>query len=257
MKEEHDAFDTQPALTSVMDVDVDVDVDHAPRLPHFIPDHEPDSLPRISPETMADVLDSKYDSQYDQIKIIDCRFEYEYNGGHIEHAINFNDKQLLATELFTDPPTCSTLLIFHCEYSVHRAPLTAKFVRGWDRKANAARYPRLTFPEMYILDGGYSQFFARHRAKCFPQSYVEMNDQRHELACERGMAKVKQQRQRLFRNQTFAFGQGAAAHDNEVDDSPTALGRVAGAARSHSTYDVGPAFAEGIGQSFQRRMASY
>jgi len=252
MKEEQEAFEPQPALASVMDMDVDEDQDL--KLPYFTPDHEPDSLPRITQETMANVLESKYDKHYDQIRIIDCRFEYEYNGGHIESAVNFNDKQLLANELFTNPPTSSTLIIFHCEYSVHRAPLTAKFIRGYDRTENAASYPRLTYPEMYILDGGYSKFFAGYRSKCFPQNYVEMNDQRHEQACERGMAKVKQQRQKLFRNQTFAFGQNGS---DDMQDSPTGQGRNIMGARSQSTFNVGIDLAEGIGQSFQRRMASY
>lgn len=231
---------------------MDVDQDHVLRLPHFIPDHEPDSLPRISQDTMAAVLDHKYSSEFDQVMIVDCRFEYEYSGGHVEGAVNFNDKQLLVNELFNNPKlTSSTLLILHCEYSVHRAPLTAKFIRNHDRNVNAVNYPRLSYPELYILDGGYSKFFACHRSKCYPQNYVEMNDERHEQACERGMAKVKQ-RQKLFRNQTFAFGEN---HDS-MDDSPTAQSRGLGP-RSRSTFTVGEDIGEGLGQAFQRRMASY
>lgn len=248
MKEEQDTFEPQPSLASVMDVDVE----HAPRLPHFVPDDEPDSLPRISQETMLDVLNSKYNGSYENIVVVDCRFEYEYNGGHIETAVNFNDKQQLANQLFASTDPSSTLLIFHCEYSVHRAPMTAKFIRSHDRHVNASQYPRLTYPELYILDGGYSKFFSQHRSKCYPENYVEMNDHRHEQACEQGMAKVKQQRQKLFRHQTFAFGQG---HD-DLDDSPTAAGRNMGS-RSRSTFDVGNNIAAGIGQSFARRMASY
>ncbi|KAK4613373.1 M-phase inducer phosphatase [Fulvia fulva] len=247
MKEEQDTFESQPSLLSSV---MDVEQEHSPKLPHFVPD-EPDSLPRISQETMIDVLDSKYTDQYDRIVVVDCRFEYEYEGGHIDSAVNFNDKQQLATELFCENVPANTLLIFHCEYSVHRAPLTAKFIRSHDRTVNAANYPNLTYPEMYILDGGYSKFFSEHPSKCFPQNYVEMNDQRHEQACERGMAKVKNQRQKLFRNQTFAFGQ-----NDDMEDSPTALGRTLGP-RSQSTFAVGADIAEGIGQSFQRRMASY
>lgn len=250
MKEEQqETFEHQPTLSSIMDVDQD----HTQKLPHFVPDDEPDSLPRISQDTMVDVLNNKYRDQYDNVVVVDCRFEYEYNGGHIESAVNFNDKQLLANELFNKPVSSSTLLILHCEYSVHRAPLTAKFIRNHDRNVNAANYPRLTFPEMYILDGGYSNFFEKHRSKCFPQNYVEMNDQRHEQACERGMAKVKQ-RQKLFRNQTFAFGQ----HDEMmIEDSPTApQGRILNS-RSQSTFEVGANIAEGIGQTYTRRMASY
>lgn len=247
MKEEQDMFEPQPSLASVMDVDQD----NTPKLPHFVPDGEPDSLPRITRDTMADVLNSKYNHNYERILVVDCRFEYEYSGGHIENAVNFNDKQQLTNELFSCNTPGSTLLILHCEYSVHRAPLTAKYIRNHDRTVNAEQYPRLSYPEMYILEGGYSNFFAQHRSKCYPQNYVEMNDQRHEKACEAGMAKVKH-RQKLFRAQTFAFGQ---SHD-DMSDSPTGQGRSMGS-RCHSTFDVGHNLAEGLGQSFARRMASY
>ncbi len=180
MKEEQDTFEPQPSLASVMDVDQD---HHTPKLPCFIPDEEPDSLPRISQDTMVDILNSKYNFEYDRILVVDCRFEYEYNGGHIENAVNFNDKQHLTHELFnnssSEASSRPTLLILHCEYSVHRAPLTAKHIRNHDRNVNAVNYPKLSYPELYILDGGYSKFFASHRSKCYPQNYVEMNDERH------------------------------------------------------------------------------
>ncbi|GIZ48620.1 hypothetical protein CKM354_001167200 [Cercospora kikuchii] len=250
MKEEQETFDPSSSLSSVMDIEQEP----THKLPYFVPDDEPEGLPRITQETMLDVLAQKHSDKYERILIVDCRFEYEYEGGHIESAVNFNDKQHLASELFSpNVPSGNTLLIFHCEYSVHRAPLTAKFIRGHDRTVNAANYPHLTYPEMYILDGGYSKFFAENPSKCFPQNYVEMNDHRHEMACERGMAKVKQQpRQKLFRNQTFAFG----TTSDDMDDSPTALGRTLGP-RSQSTFAVGADIAEGIGMSYQRRMASY
>ena len=250
MREEQDTYEPQSGLASVMDVDQECE----PQLPHFVSSDEPDGLPRITQETLLDVLDNRYSAHYDQVKIIDCRFEYEYNGGHIENAINRNDKQQLAQELFNAAASPSTLLVFHCEYSVHRAPLTAKFIRSHDRSVNVANYPGLTYPNVYILDGGYSKFFANHRSKCFPQNYVEMNDQRHEQACERGMAKVKGQgRQKLFRAQTFAFGQNT--HDG-MEDSPTAQGRTMGA-RSQSTFTMSVDLSEGLGQSFARRIASY
>ena len=97
----------------------------------------------------------------------------------------------------------------------------AKHVRGKDRAANAHQYPNLSYPEVYILDGGYSAFFAHYKARCLPQSYVEMGDKNHENACERGMGRVKQQRSKLSRAQTFAFGQ----HNQTMDESPTALTR--------------------------------
>ena len=120
MKQEKAAF-TSVSLDSIMDID------DPPRLqlPHFNSDEE--SLPRISKDTMVDVLDGKYSQSYDRSIIVDCRFEYEYEGGHIEGAINVNDKEKLATQLFVELPSENTLLIFHCEYSAHRAPIMYVF----------------------------------------------------------------------------------------------------------------------------------
>ena len=100
---------------------MDIDDTHQLRLPHFYPGEE--SIPRITKHTMVDVLDGKYGHYYDQSLVIDCRFEYEYKGGHIDGAINFNNKEELASKLFEPSARPNTLLILHCEYSAHRAPI--------------------------------------------------------------------------------------------------------------------------------------
>lgn len=198
---------------------MDVDELHQPTLPHFFQEGQPDSIPRITKETLLEVLDGSYDRHYDQRMIIDCRFEYEFEGGHIDGAVNYNDKELLTSHLFEASFPGKTLLIFHCEYSAHRAPIMARHVRKQDRATNAEQYPKLTYPEVYILDGGYSKFFTQHRSRCFPQNYVEMDAKEHANTCEREMGRLRQGRTKLSRAQTFAFGQG------QIDDSPTAQGR--------------------------------
>lgn len=125
----------------------------------------------------------------------------------------------------------------------------AKFVRHEDRKLNCHRYPLLTYPEVYILDGGYSSFYESHRTRCFPQNYLRMDAKEHENACERGMNKLRQ-RSKLNRAQTFAFGQQSC----QMEDSPTAVGRSKSGGvitlRDDSSFNVGR-----IGAT--RRMASY
>jgi M-phase inducer tyrosine phosphatase len=81
-----------------------------------------DLIPRVTRETFLDVTSGKHDVDGKKIVIIDCRFEYEYAGGHIQDAINFNDKELLAKRLFDDAAESGMTLIFHCEYSQFRAP---------------------------------------------------------------------------------------------------------------------------------------
>ncbi|KAL8968067.1 MAG: hypothetical protein Q9183_002639 [Haloplaca sp. 2 TL-2023] len=219
------------------------------QLPHFFANEE--SVPRIAKETMIDVLNGKHQSSYDKSMIVDCRFEYEFEGGHIDGAINVNSKEELATKLFEPASSSRTLLIFHCEYSAHRAPIMAKFLRQRDRATNAHRYPLLTYPEVYILDGGYSSFFHEHRYRCSPQNYVEMGAKEHASACERGLGRIKQQRIKLCRAQTFAFGQ----HEETVEDSPTACGRQSNALSLGMDISMDHSFE--AKRMLSRRMATY
>lgn len=244
---ERDTYE-HPVPVSTLQSVKDIDSPYQPKLPHFKPD-EPDSLPRIQQDTLINVLNGDYSSHYSKVTVVDCRFEYEYKGGHIEGAVNYNDKDLLASDLFADAAASNTLLILHCEYSVHRAPRMAKAIRNRDRAVNAHQYPKLSYPEMYILDGGYSKFFEQYRTKCFPQNYVEMEHKDHEQACERGMGKLKQ-RQKLSRAQTFAFGQQSC----QMEDSPTGMARAA--SRSYSNFEYGADFSSPMARHTVRRLVT-
>jgi M-phase inducer tyrosine phosphatase len=235
---------TATALQAVMDIDEL----HQPVLPHFFQEGQPDSIPRISKDTLVNILEGKYDLSYTKRMIIDCRFEYEYEGGHITGAVNYNDKEMLTTQLFEDNAPGKTLLVFHCEYSAHRAPIMARHVRQQDRATNAEQYPKLTYPEVYILDGGYSGFFTEFRDRCFPQNYVEMDDKNHIFTCEREMGKLRQNRGKLGRAQTFAFG------SQGLDDSPTATNR---ACRANDTMMLDSSPISSNNRVHARRMASY
>ncbi len=263
-------------LASVMDTDESAP--YEPALPHFFPEGQSDSIPRINRATLLRVLDGQFNNAFQNKLIIDCRFEYEYNGGHINEAINYNDKDLLARQLFQSPMEGHTLIVLHCEYSAHRAPLMARHIRAEDRAANVEHYPQLTYPELYILDGGYSGFFGEHPCRCYPQAYVEMDAAEHVFACERGMGRLKQTRKGgLHRAQTFAFGQrdqrdqrenaasGAADNTdaqrpfyqfNEVS-SPTAPGRQSTSQASSPSMMMGASPILGCDRRHARRMASY
>jgi len=236
---------------------MDIDELHQPILPHFFQEGQPDSIPRITRDTLVDILDGKFDEHFDQRVIIDCRFEYEFQGGHIDGAVNYNDKDSLSSSLFEPVHSGRTLLILHCEYSAHRAPMMARHVRKQDRDSNIEQYPKLSYPEVYILEGGYSAFYSLHRDRCFPQNYVEMDDKEHAYTCEREMGRLQQRRSKLNRAHTFAFGEGG------IDDSPTAPSR----SKSHGhdltslgcdlmmTGTTSPMM--GYDRGYARRMVSY
>lgn len=49
--------------------------------------------------------------------------------------------------------------------------------RSLDRHhAGVARYPRVHYPEMYLLHGGYSTFYRAHPHLCEPRAYRRMDD---------------------------------------------------------------------------------
>ena len=78
-----------------------------------------------------------------------------------------------------------------------------------------------------------------------------MDAKEHANACERGLGRIKQQRGKLSRAQTFAFGQ----HGEQMDDSPTASGRQCNSAMS----GMGIAAHDGSisGRMQSRRMVSF
>lgn len=135
-------------------------------------------LKYISPETMVALLTGKFSHIVEKFVIVDCRYPYEYEGGHIKNAVNLPLERDAETFLLQRPiMPCSLdkriILIFHCEFSSERGPRMCRFIRERDRAAND--YPSLYYPEMYILKGGYKEFFPQHPNFCEPQDYRPMN----------------------------------------------------------------------------------
>lgn len=132
-----------------------------------------EDVSRISGETMVKLLENAQEFQgpnkLDHFLIIDCRYEYEYQGGHIHGAINLNKKAsiekffLMNHSLSANRRVC---LIFHCEFSHNRGPKTYRYFRSLDRLLNTANYPMLSFPEIYVLEGGYKNFVHTYPQYC-------------------------------------------------------------------------------------------
>ncbi|XP_003788091.1 M-phase inducer phosphatase 2 isoform X2 [Otolemur garnettii] len=135
-------------------------------------------LKYISPETMVALLMGKFSNIVEKFVIVDCRYPYEYEGGHIKNAVNLPLERDAEAFLLQSPIVpCSldkrVIVIFHCEFSSERGPRMCRFIRERDRAAND--YPSLYYPEMYILKGGYKEFFPQHPNFCEPQDYRPMN----------------------------------------------------------------------------------
>ncbi|EGW31314.1 uncharacterized protein SPAPADRAFT_61885 [Spathaspora passalidarum NRRL Y-27907] len=163
-----------------------------------------DSLPRIDADQLYHILHGSHKSEFDECIIIDCRFDYEFEGGHIIGAINLSTKQELETKFLSSmsPSNIKRLIVFHCEFSVFRGPIMARHLRKCDRMANSELYPYLTYPDIVILESGYKGFFMKYPYLCHPQGYVEMKDLNHESNCADQLHKVRQD-SKLVRAKSF------------------------------------------------------
>ncbi|XP_067657712.1 M-phase inducer phosphatase-like [Haliotis asinina] len=134
-------------------------------------------LKSVSASTVSQLLAGKYEDAISGYQIIDCRYPYEYEGGHIEGALNLFTEALITDLLSNGRGRQSTernILIFHCEFSSERGPKLLRHLRSLDRKLNSDRYPFLFHPEVYLLDGGYKAFYEQHQDQCQPQTYRPM-----------------------------------------------------------------------------------
>ncbi|KAI3570676.1 hypothetical protein IWW34DRAFT_812273 [Fusarium oxysporum f. sp. albedinis] len=113
-----------------------------------IPANSSDNIWRITKETLVGCMDGQFDQYFDHMIIIDCRFRYEYNGGHIDGAISLAPRSgsLVDTNLLDDliPSKSHQMRTVICFYY-----------------------------------GGYSSFFQSHPNRCVPQEYVRMTDNTH------------------------------------------------------------------------------
>jgi len=168
------------------------------------------SLRSITCDTLAQVLEGEYSSTIRSCRVVDVRYKFEYEGGHIRGAENWQhgeDTEFLAAflpehPLSKAPPAYDSatyeesssglrdILVFHCEFSSQRGPDFYKKLRERDRQLNKDVYPALHFPECYLLHLGYKEFWRNYPSLC-TGSYTEMVDPRHESDLRRMRAKSK------------------------------------------------------------------
>ena len=132
----------------------------------------------IAPHTIKSLLHKSHQLDDTKLLIVDCRYPYEFNGGHIQGAINLYTKEAIHEQLIQTSSlyhTGRTIIVFHCEFSSERGPKMCRFLREQDRSAHRDSYPQLYYPEIYVMHGGYKAFYEQcGAAMCEPQAYRPM-----------------------------------------------------------------------------------
>jgi hypothetical protein len=162
--------------------------------PEFVPDddcplsgaafglRDPNPFPAIDPCELRFLMANFKSLGYDLLLIVDARFEYEYHGGHIRSSKNIRSFADMK-DFYDDFRGCDACVVFHCEFSRHRGPTLMGGFREHDRRINLKQYPKLDFPDVRLLEGGYCRFHAECPDLC-DGGYVAMHDRAFALSGE-------------------------------------------------------------------------
>lgn len=139
-------------------------------------------LTYISYSTLQNLLSGNYAPMIAAYQVIDCRYPFEFEGGHIRGAVNLYKKRFVK-ELFRevikvkrkyDPSEGREVIIFHCEFSSKRGPRLARFWHTMEHQYISRQYKKINFPEVYVLYGGYKEFYEHCKEFCEPNEYRPM-----------------------------------------------------------------------------------
>lgn len=137
------------------------------------PDRIETDLMYISCHSLAELIRGEFNNDVEQYLIVDCRTPAGYAAGHIQGAINMHTEEQVENEFIhaenkkyanVSSSDKRIILIFHSESWEDRGPKMYRHLRYHDRCNNP--YPTLDYPEMYLLLGGYEEFFDNYKDLC-------------------------------------------------------------------------------------------
>jgi rhodanese-related sulfurtransferase len=159
----------------------------------------PQGLYAISPETVVRLIlgmpvfsDGRANPPH---VILDSRFAFEFEAGHLKGARRVDSVEQIKEQFFPgtqqfDNPLC---VIVHCEFSQARGPRTVRVFRQHDRQmVGIANYPRLYYPNVFLLEGGFKGFWeGGYDRACIDGSYRPMADPHFAEECRQAMTQYR------------------------------------------------------------------
>jgi M-phase inducer tyrosine phosphatase len=111
------------------------------------------------------MLKGEYDGYMSNLYVVDCRYDYEFQYGHVRGALHANCPEELR-DLFFSSIDKQSYVVFHCELSCDRGPKMAEMLREMDRTVNSVRNRGLYYRNVFVMDGGYREFHRRFPKEC-------------------------------------------------------------------------------------------
>jgi M-phase inducer tyrosine phosphatase len=160
---------------------------------------------------------------------------HHHPGGHIKNAMNLNSPYQLEHRYFSSAnlsANARVCILFHCEYSQQRGPNLCGLMRELDRKINLENYPRLFYPQIYVISGGFKEFHQKYPELCSPAEYVPMTDERYTEVCAQSMSQFRKDLS-TFRNRLKSRFNN---HSNKAVSTPysSEAGASTGSSRSRA-----------------------
>ena len=84
------------------------------------------------------------------------------------------------------------------------SPSSAKHLRSRDRAMNNHVYPKIHYPEVYVLEGGYCEYFKHSGDRCEPPAYVTMDDPNHAHSRKEDLDQFR--KAKFGRTKSYAYG---------------------------------------------------
>src|ERR1700737_4754344 len=68
-------------------------------------------------------------------------------------------------------------------------------------------YPKIHYPEVYILEGGYCSYFKQSAGRCQPSAYITMDDPNYASSRREDLDQFR--KAKFGRTKSYAYGDGA------------------------------------------------
>lgn len=105
-------------------------------------------------------------------------------------------------------------------------------------------YPKIHYPEVYILEGGYCQYFKQSASRCQPSAYITMDDPNYATSRREDLDQFR--KAKFGRTKSYAYGDGAvklnmmSQQQPKRNTAPSGSNPLFAAANAARTRRAGP-----------------
>jgi len=122
------------------------------------------------------------------------QFIYPYQISTAKFLCSFCGCCLVLIDLECQDDPCKVCVVAHCEFSANRGPRAVRYIRRKDRDLHGiSNFPKLYYPELYLMKGGYLEFYSQFPELCEPPGHLPMIHPIWRDSCKRWTKETRKQ----------------------------------------------------------------